>query len=58
MYLGVLEGESLEVNGEVIPERGAARIQDEESITISAHGNVELILLEVSLIEPYISKYV
>jgi redox-sensitive bicupin YhaK (pirin superfamily) len=58
VYLGALEGDNLEVNGENIPERGAARIQDEKSITIKANGDVELILLEVSLTEPYIRKYV
>jgi redox-sensitive bicupin YhaK (pirin superfamily) len=58
VHLGALEGRSLEVNGEVIPERGAAKIQDEASIIIRANGSVELILLEVSLTAPYISKYV
>jgi hypothetical protein len=58
VYLGALEGRSLEVNGETIPERGAARIQDEPTITIRANGDIELILLEVSLTASYISKYV
>jgi len=58
VYLGALEGGSLEVNGGIIPERGAAKIEDEESITLRAKGNVELILLEISLTAPYISKYV
>jgi redox-sensitive bicupin YhaK (pirin superfamily) len=57
VYLGALEGGSLEVNGQAIPERGAARIVDEDILAIRASGDVELLLLEVSLTAPYISKY-
>ncbi|MFW9801637.1 MAG: pirin family protein, partial [Candidatus Thorarchaeota archaeon] len=57
VYLGALEGGSLDVNGQTIPEKGAARIEQEKSITIKANGNVELLLLEVSLTAPYIPRY-
>jgi len=57
VYLAALEGGSLEVNGERIPERGAARIENVEALRIRAMGNVELLLLEVSLTAPYISRY-
>lgn len=58
VYLGALEGGSLDVNGETIPERGSARIVGEETLVIQADGDVELLLIEVSLTAPYISKYV
>lgn len=58
VYLGALEGGELEVLGEIIPEKGAAKIEDEPEIHIRAKGDVELLLLEVSLDAPYISKYV
>jgi redox-sensitive bicupin YhaK (pirin superfamily) len=57
VYLAALEGGNLEVNGETIPERGAGRIENEEALRIRAKGDVELLLLEVSLTAPYISRY-
>lgn len=58
VYLAALEGGQLEVNGVTIPERGAARIENERRLRIRAVGDVELLLLEVSLQAPYISRYV
>lgn len=54
VYLAALEGGSLEINDKIVPERGAARIEGEDNLRIRARGNVELLLLEVSLNEPYI----
>jgi hypothetical protein len=40
-------------------EKGAAKITNESTISITAKGNVDLLLLlEVSLVTPYISKYI
>ncbi len=57
VYLGALESGSLEVLGKDIPERGAAKITGNYNLTIRAKGAVDLLLLEVSLNAPYISKY-
>ncbi len=56
VYLANLEGGTLGVNDKMIPERGAARIEAEKQILIKAQGDVELLLLEVSLNAGYISK--
>ena len=58
VYLAALEGGDLEMNGATIPVRGASRIAGEENIVFRAKGDVEILLLEVSLIAPYISRYV
>jgi redox-sensitive bicupin YhaK (pirin superfamily) len=54
VYLANLEGGNLDVNGKIIPERGAAKIENEKQILIKAVKHVELLLLEVSLDADYI----
>jgi hypothetical protein len=56
VYLAALEGGDLYANERKVPERGAAKIEDEEEIRIGADGGVELLLLEVKLDAPYIPK--
>ena len=58
VYIGNLEGGTLVVDDESLQERGAARITDKDSVRIRANGNVEILLLEVSVTAPYITKYV
>jgi quercetin 2,3-dioxygenase len=48
-YVYVLEGDSVEVNGNRIPVLGAARIQGAMDIQMSADGDAELLLIDVLL---------
>ena len=47
-YLYVVEGGGVEVNGQVVPELGAATMWD-EAVVIAAERDAELLLLDVSL---------
>ncbi|MFX1535886.1 MAG: pirin family protein [Promethearchaeota archaeon] len=58
VYLVPLEGGNLKINNQLIELYGAAKIEDEKHITIKAEGNVEVLLLHVSLAASYIQKYV
>ena len=49
VYLYVLEGDSVEVNGNRIPVLGAAQITGAMDIKISADGDAELLLVDVLL---------
>ena len=55
VYLANLEGGDLVVNDKSIPERGAAKIEDEKQIIIKAEKDCELVLLEVFLNADYLN---
>ncbi len=48
-YLYVLEGGSVDVNGQTLPALAAAMVTDETHLEIAASGEAELILVEVGL---------
>jgi redox-sensitive bicupin YhaK (pirin superfamily) len=56
VYLANLEGGTLKVNDRPIPERGAAKVEDEKQIIIKAEKDCELLLLEVLLYTDYIDR--
>jgi hypothetical protein len=45
----VLEGDSVDANGNIIPVLGAAQVMGEVDIHISATADTELLLVDVSL---------
>ncbi len=48
VYLYVVEGGPVEVNGNKVPEFGAAQVKNESEITIKAKESAELLLVDVS----------
>lgn len=47
IYLYVVEGGPVRVNGETVPPLGAAKIVAEPSLSIEAQGDAELLLVDV-----------
>lgn len=54
IYLYVLEGGPIEVNGKQMIALSAAKIKDVEEIMVKSKGDAELLLVHVSLTAPYI----
>ncbi len=48
-YVYVLEGDPVELNGNVIPVLGAAQVTGAMNIELSAQGDAELLLLDILL---------
>ncbi|MFX1513413.1 MAG: pirin family protein, partial [Promethearchaeota archaeon] len=57
VYLCVLKGGSIQINGISVPEFGAAKILDEVDLKITAQADSELLLVDVSLQENYVGNY-
>jgi redox-sensitive bicupin YhaK (pirin superfamily) len=49
-YLYVLEGEPVEVNGELVPAFGTVMVKEEQKLHIEAKKDAELLLVEVLLV--------
>ena len=49
VYLYVLEGDAVEVNGNIIPVLGAAQVIGAMDITMSTNGEAEMLLIDVKL---------
>ncbi len=49
-YLYVVEGGPVEMNGILIPELGAAKIEEETELAVEAKKDAELLLVEVNLV--------
>jgi redox-sensitive bicupin YhaK (pirin superfamily) len=50
VYLYVMEGGPVEVNGIHIPELGASKIEEETELTVEADNGAEILLVEVLLV--------
>ncbi|MBI2411807.1 MAG: pirin family protein [Deltaproteobacteria bacterium] len=48
-YIYLIEGGPLSVNGQALPELGAAVVRDESAVSVRADGDAELILIDVAL---------
>lgn len=49
-YIYVLEGSSVNVNGQAVPELGAAKVTDEKDASIEALADAEILLIDVLMI--------
>jgi quercetin 2,3-dioxygenase len=50
-YVYVLEGNSININGNTIPVLGAAQVMGKMNVHISADGNAELLLVDIALMK-------
>ncbi len=57
LYVAVLEGGEVQINGKSIPEFGAAKVLSEKEVKLTTQADIELLLIDVSLREDYAGKY-